>query len=735
MNELYDHLPPGSVDQLVSVFVPDQDIAPSDEAEADPLLEACKIVAKASKLSVVLKSYHKEDPLIVRINQLAEDVQCRIRQIGLTGEWWKDDHGPLLVFLANNNHPCALIPLKNEGYQLIDPVAGKLGTKLTSTLAKELAPVGFFFYRALPDEKLTWKSLLSFGLYQLKGDIRRILILQILVGLLGLLIPISTGIIFDNVIPNAKISLLLQFIVALIVVSVSINLFEVTQALGLMRVKFKLTSSLQPAIWDRLLRLPIGFFRFFNAGNLASRAECIDEIQQSLTGAVVSSILGGFFSIITLILMFYYSYVLAIYAFLIAIIIAAINLIFNLIQLKFQRKIYQIYGILSGLMLQLFLSIGKLRIANREGASFQLWSKHFSEKTMWYRRAGYLQIGLNVFAEIIGVISTAILFWLVIRLGNRISFGDFIAFNAAYGQFFAAIFAMAGAIATSMEVIPLFERARPILHTLPEVNNAGISIKPSGKISIQTLAFRYYLAKPLDYSDDILPESSTPGPWIFRNFNLEINPGEFVALVGPSGAGKSTIFRLLLGFEKPEKGLITYDNYDLGALNHHHLRSHLGVVLQNSTLFPGTIIDNLRSTCPLLSLDEAFELLEQVQFAEDLEMMPMGLATLLSEGGTNLSTGQRQRLLIAKAIAHRPLILLLDEATSALDNQTQTGVYQFIERLKMTRIVAAHRLSTIQHADRIYVLDGGDVIQCGNYHELIQQQDGLFYQLVQRQRY
>lgn len=733
MDDLYDVLPASSVDRFVLVLKPDSGIVPDQNALVDPLLAACRYVAKAAKITLILKTYQHEGEVVYRLNQLANDSGCRIRQVGLVGKWWAVDHGPLLVFRKSDQKPYALIPFKTGQYRLVDPVVGKKGVRLTEKVAKELECYGFFFYRPLPDTKINWKILLKFAFENLGRDVWRMFTLEVIISCLGLLIPIATGIIFDHVIPSANRDLLLQFTIGLIVITFAGLAFHVAQSIAMMRIKYKLDGILQPAVWDRLLRLPAGFFRYFSAGNLADRAGGIDQIQQALTGAVISALLGGLFSIITLFLMFYYDYILALYAMGLAFSIALINIGVDLIQLKYQRHIFQLQGIISGLLLQLFLSIGKLRIANRESQAFQLWSLHFSKKTYWYRRAGYLQIILQVFSAVVSVVSLAVLFLIVVKRGNLISFGSFVAFNAAFAQFFAAIFAMTAALSSILGIIPLYERAKPILNELPESNRMDIPIKPLGNIRMTNIAFRYPLVKTLEYSNEINKDNTNFGPWIFKNLNIEIKAGEFVALVGPSGAGKSTLFRLLLSFERAEKGLITYDDYDIATLNLHYLRRQIGVVIQNSMLFPGTIIDNLRSTAPTLTLDQAKELLACVQFDKDLEEMPMGLFTLLAEGGANLSVGQRQRLLIAQAVAHRPQILFLDEATSALDNQTQSHVYQFIKSLNMTRIVAAHRLSTILHADKIYVLDQGQIQQVGTYDQLMLESDGLFYKLVKRQ--
>jgi ABC-type bacteriocin/lantibiotic exporter with double-glycine peptidase domain len=294
--------------------------------------------------------------------------------------------------------------------------------------------------------------------------------------------------------------------------------------------------------------------------------------------------------------------------------------------------------------------------------------------------------------------------------------GDLRGFLAAFCTCVAALASSCMALVAVGSVAPFYDQMRPILEAEPEV--ATSRADPgllTGDIEIQHAAFRY----------------SADTPLVLRDLSLRIKPGEFVALVGPSGSGKSTLLRLLLGFEQLDSGAVYFDGQDLAGLDVNVVRRQIGVVLQNGRLMSGDIFTNIIGSSTA-TLAEAWEAARMAGFAEDIEGMPMGMHTVIADGGGTLSGGPRQRLLIARAIVHRPRIVLFDEATSALDNRTQAIVSASLERLQATRIVVAHRLSTVRNADRLYVLERGALVQSGTYDELMAR-EGPFAELARRQ--
>ena len=278
--------------------------------------------------------------------------------------------------------------------------------------------------------------------------------------------------------------------------------------------------------------------------------------------------------------------------------------------------------------------------------------------------------------------------------------------------------AIAGFALQAANIKPILEMAEPFLKETPEAaENKEIVTKISGTIELCNVYFRY----------------GENMPYIVKDMSLKIHAGEYIAIVGRTGCGKSTLMRLLLGFEKPERGAIYYDNKDMKRLDLCSLRRKIGAVTQNGGLFQGDLFSNIVISAPELTLKDAWEAAEIAGIAEDIRAMPMGMQTMVSEGQGGISGGQRQRVMIARAVAPKPRLLLFDEATSALDNKTQKQVSEALDKMGCTRIVIAHRLSTIRKCDRILFLENGKILEDGSYEELIAR-GGHFAELVERQR-
>ena len=707
-----------ALQRLADINKKSKDIIP-DVITDDPLLSACGIVGKAAKIQIKappksLSGKPSRDPL----GDIAKASQLKTRQVILRGEWWKEDNGPLLAYLEKDGKPVALIPISPTKYHLYNPMDNSK-TLINMQIAEKIKPFAVTFYRPFPNKKLNAKDLLFFGLESCwKRDLAIILIIGILGGLLGLLIPIATGIVFDSIIPAGERTQLLQVGFFLGASALTVMLFQLTRSLAILRLEGKIEGSVQGAVWDRLLGLPVPFFKNFTSGELAMRAMGISQIRQTLSGVASTTIISSIFSIFQFLLLFYYSWRLALVAALLVAFAMLLTLVLGLIQIPMERKMVEYMDKITGLVLELINGVNKFRVAGAEKRAFYLWSIEYGEVAKVYQKKEKLANILTTFNSMFHVISAMIIFF-VLQHFEQITLdpGKFIAFNAAFITFATSMIAMSEALLASNNIIPLYQRSKPILESLPEHDEAkGDPGELTGDIEISHVSFRY----------------KEDGPLILNDISLNINEGEYVGLVGPSGSGKSTLFRVLLGFEKPENGQVFYNGQDINNVDIRSIRKQLGVVLQNGKLMGGDIFSNIIGSNPSLTMSDAIEASKMAGLYDDLKEMPMGLHTVVSEGGGTLSGGQRQRLLIARAIVNKPKILYFDEATSALDNRTQEIVRESLDKLNATQVIIAHRLSTIMNCDKIIVLDKGKIVEMGTYKELMAK-NGVFAELAKRQ--
>ncbi|QRN03097.1 NHLP bacteriocin export ABC transporter permease/ATPase subunit [Legionella sp. MW5194] len=637
-----------------------------------------------------------------------------IRPVQLNSAWWRGATHPLLLQKPEDKAYYLALPTLTRGLLLIDPVQG-ISKKLTPKDAAVFSREAWQMYCPLPQKPLKIKELIPFAFRGGQRDLIRLLSVGSLAALLSLVTPWFTGILFEQVVPAGDISQLQQIILALLVAAFSAGLFELVRTITVLRLSSRLNLNLEVAIWDRLIRLPVTFFKQFTTGDLTQRAMAISHIRTLLAGVVVNSLLSGIFSLFSLILLFYYDLSLAVTAMLIILAVCAYTLLISLRQLRHYKEQETLQGDLSGMVVQLLGGIGKIQSSGREKTAFSQWAiKNSQIKQAAYRanHASALLASLNSFFL---TLLSVVVFTQFLHRTDTLSLGLFLAFNATLGQFTAGMLGLTDIAGTLINSIPLLKRAAPILEALPETHagkrDPGVL---KGKIEVDHLRFSYTKEQP-----------------VIKNVSFTIHPGQYVAITGPSGSGKSTLLRLLLGFEKPDQGNLFFDDHDIKQFNVQRVREQCGVVLQNSTLLSGTLFENIAGSA-LLSLDEAWDAAGMAGLAADIEKMPMGMHTVISERGGTLSGGQRQRVLIARALAKKPRLLFFDEATSALDNVTQAIVIQSLAQLNITRVVIAHRLTTIEKADLILVMDQGQVVQCGSYSQLMAE-DGLFRQMATRQ--
>lgn len=704
---------------------------------ADPLHAAFLAVARHLRIEgTEVQKPLKASREISDIDALALAYRIRIRTVLLREGWWQKDIGPLVAYTEAERAPVAILPNRRGGFDLFDPASG-VTRPLERDAAERLHGEAVMLYRPFALGTRRLKDLVAYILPTLRSDLRRLCMMGIAGGLIAAVVPVLTGILIQNVIPRAEMSQQWEIVFALVMIAFGGAAFEAVKAMALARIENRADLDLQSAIFDRVLRLPVRMFRRYTAGDLTDRALGIQTVRQMLTGTTVQGIIGVVFSTFSLALLFYYSWKLALIA--CALVLAAImtTIWLGFKQLVHERERIAHQGLAEGFVIQFLSGINKLRVAAAESRAFARWAHYFNVQKRRFVRARTVANWQDLFQTVFPVLAIAVIFattaWLqkqdviATRLtalvtgdsGRSIvgmSTGDFIAFYAAFGQFLAAMTSLATALTQSLAIVPMLERLAPIIEVEPEVELADKVVQSlRGGIEVKQVDFRY----------------DTGGRLILKGLSLEIEPNEFVAVVGPSGSGKSTLIRLLLGFETPEAGEILFDGVPASTLDMTSVRQQLRVVLQQGQLATGSVFTNIVGASTL-TLDDAWHAARLAGLAEDIEAMPMGMHTVLMEGVNTLSGGQRQRLMIARALVHRPAILLLDEPTSALDNQTQDIVMKSLGGFNATRIIIAHRLSTVRVVDRILVIKDGELVQQGTYDELTAVA-GPFADLVKRQ--
>jgi NHLM bacteriocin system ABC transporter ATP-binding protein len=698
------------------------------ELTGDAILDACALVGRASSIEFrspppspareASQAGDGSDPHRDRVLAVCNASRVRYRRVVLRSGWWHTDAGPLLGFRRGSYDPVALLVDAAGGYVVHDPVTDQR-LRVTDAVGASLDAVAYTFSTPFPAAAVTLRTLGRMLRREIWPDARRVLGFVAAGAVLGLSLPVVSGIMFNQVIPSAAMGNAVTLFIALVTVAAATALVELGRAFALIRVETRSGSLLQSAIVDRLLALPPGFFREYAVGDLALRADAINSARQALTGVAIVSLFGGALVVSSLVLMLWYSVKLAAVATVMILIGAVATLATGLYALPYERQRQALMGSIGTLVFELLSGIAKLHVAAAERRMFALWSAQFRELKVVTFRAGLAAAGLAVFNSMLPVLASASVFVIaagMLKVPGALAAGDFIAFNAAFAIALAAGIGVSATVVSVLNVIPLFERAAPILMTAPEVDDA----KPdpgilSGRIEASKVTFGYIKGAP-PVLDDV---------------SFQVRPGEFVAFVGPSGSGKSTVLRLLLGFERPGRGAVYFDGHDLASIDVGAVRRQCAVVLQNSKLLAGDVFTNIVGAAPL-TYDDAWRAAERAGLAEDISAMPMGMFTVISEGGSTLSGGQRQRLLIARALVRNPRIVFFDEATSALDNRSQDIVTRSLEEMDATRIVIAHRLTTVQRADRIFVMVQGRIVQEGTYEELISV-PGMFQDLARRQ--
>lgn len=658
-------------------------------------------------------------PEVKKLNDQIEYL-CRphgimYRSVKLEKDWYRDAVGAFLGQLKTGE-AVALLPDALGRYSFFDPHTHKrvrIGRKTQTLLCED----AYCFYKPFPLKKIGIPDLVKYIFSAIDVSvIIYVVAVTLFATLVGMIAPRVTKLLFSEVLESKSLQLLLAIMTFYACTSLSIMLIHGIKELLMNRISMQLDISVQAATMARVLSLPTSFFKKYSAGEITSRAQTVSSLCSTLVQTFLSTGLTSVFSFLYITQVFVYAKELVIPSLCVTLATLIFSVISSVVQMNISKKRMEESGKMSGMTYQILTGVQKIKLSGSEKRVFARWLNHYTEDAkLTYNPPKFIMFN-GIISSAISMIGTIVMYYFAVK--SHVSVADYTAFNSAYGMLSGAIMSVAGIALTSAQIKPIIEMAKPVMEAEPEVSEGKqIVTRVSGGIELSHVSFRY----------------ENNGSLIVDDLSLKIHPGQYVAIVGKTGCGKSTLLRLLLGFEKPQKGAIYYDGRDLETVDMRSLRRKIGVVTQDGKLFQGDIYSNIVISAPYLSVDDAWKAAEIADIAEDIRKMPMGMHTVISEGAGGISGGQKQRLMIARAVAPNPKVLMFDEATSALDNITQKKVSEALDSLKCTRIVIAHRLSTIRQCDRIIVLDGGKIIEDGTYDELLAQK-GNFYELVERQR-
>ncbi len=675
-------------------------------------------------IDAILKYYHvKSREVPDNITDTNDQLEYLLRphgimrrSVNLEKGWYRDAVGAMLGVRKSDGSIVAFIPTGLSGYSYFDNESGKWlkVNRKSQTLFEDEA---IAFYKPFPLKRLTVVSLLKYVINTLSiADYALLALCTLAITLLGLLTPKFNNLLMGTVLESSNVRVLLSLVSFMVSATIATLLMNSVKSLLMNRINTKMSIFVQAATMSRVLSLPADFFKKYSSGELSSRAQSINSLCSMLISTILSTGLTSLFSLIYITQIFAYAPALVVPAVIIILVTIAFSVITTFVQMSISKKQMEISAKDSGMSYALISGVQKLKLSGSEKRAFARWGNLYAESArLTYNPPAFIMYS-GVISMIISLTGTIVMYYAAIESG--VSVADYYAFNSAYGMVSGAFMSIASIALTVANIKPVLDMTKPILDAVPEVSEGKqVVTRLSGGIELNNVSFRYNENMPLVVDD----------------LSLKIRPGQYIAIVGSTGCGKSTLMRIMLGFETPQKGAVYYDGKDLSSLDLKSLRRKMGVVMQNGKLFSGDVYSNIVISAPWLTMDDAWAAAELAGIADDIRAMPMGMHTIISEGSGGISGGQRQRLMIARAIAPKPKILMFDEATSALDNLTQKKVSESLDGFKCTRIVIAHRLSTIKQCDRIIYLDKGKIVEDGTYDELIAK-GGRFAELVERQR-
>jgi NHLM bacteriocin system ABC transporter ATP-binding protein len=692
--------------------------APELRPDLPPLAAALVRAARVVRITVPearLTALGRKPGDVEDLMSLASRLRIPVREVELSEEWWRERGVPLVV-LNERTGPLAL-EARRGGYHVIED-QGETGRPIDEKLASTLGHRAWAVTPRFPDRAADWRDVLRIAsALGASEGIATLVLTAIALLMLGLAVPLMTKFVITQLIPNAELGDLVGPAVALAAIAFATIVCSLVQGLAFLRFAGRADASIGSAVFDRIFRLPVAHFREVSTGDALRRALAFDELRDLVGSSVSASFSALGLATSSVVLIVVVAPGLGIVPALTVVALAALATTQLRRKARAQRAMLKERNRLTGLTMGMLRGISKLRVAGAEERLGARWLGAYARQLREQRASNEADAQINILTAIVAGAATLALVASALLAGSQPDPGDFVVLSAAIGQLAAAAAIIVPTLALLASVTPLYETARPLLEAVPEGSaDAEDPGELEGAVELGSVVFRYVEG----------------GPIALDGVSLRAEPGEFVAVVGPSGAGKSTVVRMLLGFERPESGSVLYDDRDLTSLDIEAVRRQIGAVIQGAELSTGSILQNIVGVLPFTE-DDAWKAAERAGVADDIRRMPMQMQTVVVDGGATFSGGQRQRLIIARAMLRRPRVIIFDEATSALDNATQASVTASLEELGATRIVIAHRLSTIQRADRIYVLQAGRVVESGTYAELVDR-GGAFTELAKRQR-
>ena len=674
----------------------------------DPLVDAVALAASAAggrvpseRISQVAR--HPSEDVV----ECARRLGVPLRSVELSVDWWRAESGPYVV-IDRGGRVATALPEGNR-YLLVQ---GREVRRVDATVADAIGSRAWSVTPRLGDTPATLGDLARVSVGgAFRRDVARLLGFTMAVALLGLAVPLWAGWVIGELVPLGSVSRTIAAGGLLMLVAFGIAGFTYLEAVAIQRIAARVDSRSVATVIDRLIRLPLPFFREQQTGALVQRIQGLDQSTPLLSVAFVRLLSGIVLAASGLVVMVI---LIPSLAAVVLVVLASVG-VFAAIVLRSQLRARAVYydrnlG-LSGLTLAVFTGISKIRVAAAESRIRSLWVMRYAEQQAAARDVAHGTQRLSFATVLAPVAVTLTVVVGSIATGSTADLGNFTAFLTASGQVATSLAGLLVPLSAVVGAAPVIRAVRTILAATPEpLGSTAGAAQLDGAVEVTDVSFSY---------------GASP---ILRNVNFTAHPGEFVAVVGPSGSGKTTLVRILLGLESPQSGEVLYDARPLDRLGAEAVRREIGVVTQSAQLSTGSILENIIGASTLRE-DDAWWAAELADIAADIRAMPMGMHTPVSDGAATFSGGQKQRILLARALARRPRILILDEATSALDDRTQSAVTETLQRLGVTRIVVAHRLSTIRDADRIYVLDRGQVVQEGPMTEL-SQEPGLFRDFI-----